>query len=109
MFDTLKAEFDTEKEFLNNEIVRLTKELEEELEEMDDIENKISQYRSEYSVATKYEKDDLRSHLIRSNSPNCPRCLIRTDSHNEMTPKDKGADYDLFYCKLCGWEFESNP
>ncbi|MFX1563984.1 MAG: hypothetical protein ACFFDP_11835, partial [Promethearchaeota archaeon] len=87
MFNILKAEFDTEKEFINNEIDRLRKELEEALEEVDDIKNKISQYTAELSVASKYEKDNLPSHLIKNNCPVCPRCLIRTDSHIEMVPR----------------------
>jgi len=103
MFDILKSEFDTEMDFLKNEIVRLS-------EEVDEIKKKISQYNSELIVASKYKINELRSILVQDNRPFCPRCLIRTDSIHEMVPRDsENIDTDLFECKKCGWYFEITP
>jgi ribosomal protein S27AE len=107
----LKSVFDSEKNALNEEIIRLSKSTFEISDEEANNKNILSKLKIRLTLITEYERSDPAHFLIESKNVRfiCPRCLVHNNSKYVLTNDSlMTSGTGVWLCGKCGLRYNSN-
>lgn len=105
MLQTLKSEFERQKEILKRKSAVSTQRLSKVKLEIESLEDEVRDNEAKVSIASKHDVNSRDTFIINGN-PICPVCLAIKNVQDLLTPINGTDKYDIYECKSCGYELK---